>query len=174
QAHRGVPGGALELLGRCREGGAPARDGAWFVPAGPVRQAGDEGRPAAAIVDGLAAALALEARIGVAPGKFVARVAAERVMDGAIEIVADAAAYLAPLTVALLPLTPGALDRLKLLGIATIGEFARLPADALPRRFGREAPLAHRIARGGDDTPLVPRRCPETLALRRTFEPPIE
>jgi hypothetical protein len=56
----------------------------------------------------------------------------------------------------------------------TIGEFARLPSDSLPRRFGREALTAAQIARGNDRTPLVPRRRPPSLAARRTFEPPIE
>jgi nucleotidyltransferase/DNA polymerase involved in DNA repair len=150
--------------------------GAWFVLALPGGSPGDERRLGAAIVDGLAASLGLEARIGIGPGKFVARVAAGRATSGAVEVVAarEGAAYLAPLAITLLPLLPGAIERLKLLGITTIGELARLPADTLPRRFGREAILAGQVARGDDVTLLVPRHAPESLTMGRSFEPTIE
>ncbi|HEY8885347.1 MAG TPA: hypothetical protein VIO35_08550, partial [Chloroflexota bacterium] len=81
---------------------------------------------------------------------------------------------LAPLPISLLPLLPSAIERLKLLGVATIGDFARLPAETLPRRFGHEAALAARIARGDDDARLIPRQRTESLVMRRAFEPPLE
>ena len=174
---------ALDLLERfsdvIEENG---REGAWFVPAGPFPHAGtssrgaEERRLGAAIVDGVAVALGLDVRAGIGPGKFVARIAAERAASGAVEVVDDreAAAYLAPLPINALPLLPRSIERLKLLGISTVGAFAQLPADALPRRFGPESSLAWRIARGNDDAPLVPRRRPETRSMRQTFEPPIE
>src|SRR5579859_2697272 len=168
---------AIDLLDRFSEVVEEATgDGAWFVPAIPNALPSDERRMASAIVDGLAATLGLEARLGLGPGKFVARVAAERAAIGSIEVVAerDAAAYLAPLSVALLPVIPKAIERLKLLGITTIGEFARLPPDTLPRRFGREAEVAGQLARGDDRAPLIPRRQPPNLSLRRGFEPAIE
>jgi nucleotidyltransferase/DNA polymerase involved in DNA repair len=168
---------AIDLLARFSEVVEETTgDGAWFVPAVPNALPSDERRMASAIVDGLAATLGLDARLGLGPGKFIARVAAERAAIGSIEVVAEggAAAYLALLPVALLPLLPNAVERLKLLGIVTIGEFARLPPDTLPRRFGREAIVAGQLARGDDRAPLVPRRQPPTLSLRRGFEPAIE
>jgi DNA polymerase-4 len=168
---------AIDLLARFSEVVEEATgDGAWFVPAVPNALPTDERRMASAIVDGLAATLGLDARLGLGPGKFVARVAAERAAVGAIEVVAegDGATYLAPLPVALLPLLPSAVERLKLLGIVAIGEFARLPPDTLPRRFGREATTAGQLARGDDRASLVPRRQPPTISLRRGFEPALE
>lgn len=166
-------GRALDLLERFSEvieenGNA----GAWFIPARPV----DERRLGATIVDALAASLSLNARIGIAPGKFVAKVAAERATAEAVEVVTtpSACTYLAHLPITLLPLLPKAIERLKLLDISTIGEFARLPADALPRRFGREAILAHQIARGNDPAVLIPRQRPEVMVASRSFEPPVE
>ncbi len=172
-----VLGRALDLLDRFSEVVEESiGDGAWFIPAASGGSGNDERRLAAAIVDGLAATLGLDARVGIGSGKFIARVAAERAAVSASEIVSteNGAAYLAPLPLELLPLLPSGVERLKLLGISTIGELARLPPDTLPRRFGREAALASQLARGDDRATLVPRRQPATLAMRRSFEPPIE
>ena len=177
-----VFGRALDLLERFAEAiEENGREGAWFIPVGlPVHTATprvvEERRLGAAVVDGIAAAFGLDTRVGIGPGKFIARVAAERASSGAVEIVAtsESAAYLAPLPITLLPLLPRSIERLKLLGISHIGAFARLPSDALPHRFGPEAGLAWRIARGDDDAPLIPRQRPETPSMRQTFEPPIE
>ena len=168
---------ALDLLDRFAEVVEPdAQLGAWFLPTVTARSPQEERRLGAAIVDGVAAMLGLESTLGVATGKFLAKVIAERAEIGALEVVpADrSAAFLAPLPITILPLSLGAVDRLKLLGIVTVDDFARLPAETLPRRFGREAILAHRLSRGEDDTLLVPRQRRETRSLRRTFEPPIE
>lgn len=152
-----------------------AAEGAWFLPAAPAPGVAEERRLAVSIVDGLAASLGLETRLALAPGKAVARLAAERERDP-VTIIPDgaAASYLAPLPVGLLPLAPRALERLRLLNVTTIGQFARLPADNLSRRFGKEAPLAHAIAQAREDTPLVPRKRPEVRFLGRSFERSIE
>ncbi len=173
---------ALDLLDRFAEAiEENGCEGAWFVPAGPpthspASRTAEERRLGATIVDGIAAALGLNARVGIGSGKFVARVAARRASAGAVEVVVteETAAYLESLPVTLLPLSLRSIERLKLLGISTIGAFAHLPSDALPRRFGPESILAWRIARGDDDAPLTPRRRPETWSMRQTFEPPIE
>lgn len=173
---------ALDLLERFSDAlEEDGRRGAWFLPAtlgprSPAARGRDERRLGAAIVDGLAAALGLEARVGIASGKHLARLAAERLTTSSVEVIAsaDTTAYLDPLPVTFLPLLPRAIERLKLLGVTTIGAFAHLPVEELPRRFGPEATLAWRIARGDDDTPLVPRRRPEICALRQSFDPPIE
>lgn len=169
-----ILGRALDLLDRFAEVVEPSGiAGAWFVPALPFF---DERRLGAALVDGLAASLGLEGRIGVGPGKFIARIAAERAVSGSAEIIPPgrAAAYLASLPVTHLPLSLRAIERLKLLGIATIADFAGLPVESLARRFGRESPFAQRLARGEDETLLIPRQRPELRTRRRTFEPAIE
>jgi nucleotidyltransferase/DNA polymerase involved in DNA repair len=162
----------LDLLERFSEiVEANGTSGGWFLPAKPM----DERRLAAAIVDSLAASLSLDASVGLASGRFVARLAAERAMSESVEVVGPGqeCAYLAPLPVTLLPLQPKAIERLELLGLLTIDAFAHLPADSVPRRFGREALRAHEIARGIDSVTLVPRQRSETLAASRAFEPSI-
>ncbi|MBI2941313.1 MAG: DNA polymerase Y family protein, partial [Chloroflexi bacterium] len=95
--------------------------------------------------------------------------------DGAtVVLTGDVTTYLAPLPVEVLPLAPQALARLRLLGIRTVGQFARLPRDGLPCRFGPEAALAHALARGHDDRPVVARKRPEVRVARHEFEPAVE
>jgi protein ImuB len=58
------------------------------------------------------------------------------------------------------------------LGITTLGEFAALPAAEAANRFGAAGQLAHRLARGLDPRPLVPRPPAADLSVQREFDPP--
>jgi nucleotidyltransferase/DNA polymerase involved in DNA repair len=123
------------------------------------------------------ARLGFRPRLALAPGRFAARVAAERdplAAEASGVLVGDVAAYLAPLPLAVLPLPPRALERLQRLGLRTVGAFARLPRDGVGRRFGPEAVAAHRLAAGADERPLVPRRRPQLRRARHAFEPAVE
>ncbi|MGM0400579.1 MAG: hypothetical protein ACQEQT_04680 [Chloroflexota bacterium] len=101
----------------------------------------------------------LRPRMGVAGGKFAARMAAASCADGRWHVVEGADAdYLAPLPVEGLPLSREALRRLRLLGIDTMGAFARLSPTAVAGQFGPQSLRAHRWARGEDRRPLVGRR----------------
>jgi nucleotidyltransferase/DNA polymerase involved in DNA repair len=103
----------------------------------------------------------MEARIGVAGSKFAAWMAAKmchREEGFAVPEGGDRA-FLSPLSVTELPLSVETLRRLALLGIRTVGEFARLPATSVAEQFGPESLEAHRWGKGKDDRPLSgPRR----------------
>jgi protein ImuB len=71
-------------------------------------------------------------------------------------------AALAALPVAALGLGADVAMRLSALGIDRAGALARLPEGTLAHRFGPAGVLAARLARGEDDSPLVP-YVPETL-----------
>jgi protein ImuB len=58
------------------------------------------------------------------------------------------------------------------LGIWTLGDFARLPATDAASRFGAAGAQAHRLARGLDPRPLIPRPPQAALSAGREFEPP--
>jgi protein ImuB len=60
------------------------------------------------------------------------------------------------------------------LGIWTLGDFARLPAAEAASRFGTAGAQAHRLARGLDPRPLIPRPPQADLSVGREFEPPAE
>lgn len=104
----------------------------------------------------------LPIRAAVGPNKFTAR-AATYVRDGCICAPGEAAQLLAPLRLEVLDVEPAILERLHLLGIATLGELARLPHGPFVRRFGARAARWHERARGIDPTPFRPR--PYTLQI---------
>ena len=110
-------------------------------------------------------------RLAAGPSRFCAYAAARttRARRGPrIVRPADAAAFLAPLPVALLRSRPELAwlpEMLMRLGIRTLGELAALPRAAVAERFGHPGLLALRLATG-DDTPLDPRRPPEPVAER--------
>jgi protein ImuB len=99
-------------------------------------------------------------RAAVGPNRFVAAAAAWR-GDGAV-CAGDPAAFVAPLPLELLEIDPGICERLRLLGVTTLGELAALPHGPFVRRFGAEAARWHDRARGIDERLLKPR----TRALR--------
>jgi protein ImuB len=113
---------------------------------------------------GTLAGFDLPLRVGFGPNRFVAHAATWRgdgfVCDG------DPAAFLAPLPIELVldasiaarAAQAGMRERLRLLGVTTLGELAALPHGPFVRRFGTEAARWHHLARGIDDRPLEPRR----------------
>jgi protein ImuB len=123
-------------------------------------------------LDGVLAAtrrvLGRGARLGVATSRFAAWCAATQARQRRATVVVDrreTARFLAPLPSGLLRSRqelaelPEALERL---GVRTLGELAALPAPAVAERFGHPGLLALDLARGRD-TPLTPRRPPESI-----------
>ena len=114
--------------------------------------------------------------IGLAGSKFVARTAALKALPGHALIVekGTARSFLGELSVAYLPVSEEMQRRLGLLGLRTIGQYAALSRDGVTNQFGREGTWAHRLARGHDDRPLLPRHAQDHEAVERIFDDPIE
>ncbi|MDW8060959.1 MAG: hypothetical protein RMK01_12910 [Thermomicrobium sp.] len=150
-----------------------AGHGAWFDAGGVRLRDGDEERYGRAILAAVAAAGGA-GRVGVAATPWVARVAARVAESGETVAVPahETRAFLGPLPLEWLPLPRRVLARLRALGIVTIGRFAELPPADVRRRFGPEAALAHRLARGDDPTPFRGEASSEPLRFQRTLEPP--
>jgi DNA polymerase-4 len=86
----------------------------------------------------------------------------------------EGAATLAPLSLDLLPADPATRARFALFGLTVMGELAALPRSAVGAQFGAAGERLQQLARGEDPRPLVPRRRPEQLSRRATFETPAE
>lgn len=155
----------LESIGAAVE---PERPGlACFAARGLLRL---HGGSLARVLDAVRHALRQPVRLGAGPSRFCALAAASRARVRRPEVVvggeAEAAAYLAPLPVALLRGRREAaalVEPLARLGVETLGALAALPRDAVADRFGAPGLLAHELARGRDGR-LAPRRPPERLA----------
>lgn len=113
----------------------------------------------------LLAPYALPTRIAAAANKFTAYAAAQT-QDGAICAVGQERAFLAPLSLQLLGIDDRLHERLRMLGVTTLGELARLPHGPFVRRFGMQAARWHLCARGEDPTPLFPRA--QAIAIEAT------
>jgi nucleotidyltransferase/DNA polymerase involved in DNA repair len=117
----------------------------------------------------------LPAKLGVASGKFPARVAATAVNAGELLLIPSGqeAAFLDGFTVALLPVDGETLRQLDLLGLYTLGQLAALPVSALLDRFGKQGRIMHRLASGRDTSPVAAYVPPVVERLRRAWDGPL-
>jgi nucleotidyltransferase/DNA polymerase involved in DNA repair len=119
----------------------------------------------------------LRARVGVASGKFAARVAAGRAAPGGVHLVASGGppatrAFLAGEGIRWLPLPPETVGRLELMGLRTLGDLAALPGAAVAARFGPPGHRAWELARGQDGEPVRPRHRVEVASERLELPAP--
>ena len=97
---------------------------------------------------------AWDPRAGAGQRRFVALAAASVARPGQAVIVEgeEEQAFLEPLPLSLLPMTPNRYAELEGLGLRSLGELAQLPAGAVAERLGVEGRQAQRLARGGRKT----------------------
>jgi protein ImuB len=110
-------------------------------------------------------------RIGAAGRRFTALAAASVARAAQIVIVAEQEeeAFLEPLPLSLLPLTPDRYAELEGLGLRRLGELAHLPGSAVSERFGVEGRKAWRLAHGGRKARVRGRRPVSELAETLVF-----
>jgi DNA polymerase-4 len=117
--------------------------------------------------------LNLTASAGVAPNKFLAKIASDwRKPDGLFVIQPDEVdAFLSPLPVGRLP-GVGKITEEKLaeLGIQTVGHLRGLELRALEQHFGRYGLRLHELARGVDNNQVVPDRPTQSISVEDTLE----
>lgn len=126
--------------------------------------------------ESLSRQFSLNAVFGLAAGKFPATMAAHKATANAPVLVrrGDERAFLARLSLALLPLARDAIEHLQLLGMTTIGQVADLPRAAVAVLDGKRGQLAHRIAQGDDPRKVIPKPVARTERIERSFESVIE
>ncbi len=116
--------------------------------------------------------LQLTASAGVAPNKFLAKIASDlQKPDGLVVVMPDQVEdFLRPLPVEKIP-GVGQVTRqhLQEMGVGTIGELAALPLAALVRRFGKRGAYLWELAQGRDDDPVDPSWEPQQLSQETTF-----
>ena len=117
--------------------------------------------------------LSLTASAGVAPNKFLAKLASDwRKPDGLFVIQPEEVdAFLLPLPVGRLP-GVGKVNEEKLakLGVKTVGELRSLERANLEREFGRYGVRLSELARGIDENPVVPDRPTKSISVEDTFQ----
>lgn len=116
--------------------------------------------------------LGLPLRVGIAPVKFLARLAAEEVgREGIREVTADQVeAFLAPLPVLRLPgVGPRTASTLAELGATTVGDLARLDRAALEAALGNHGLAILEASRGRGETRVRASSHPRSLSFESTL-----
>lgn len=119
----------------------------------------------------------LTATAGVAPNKFVAKVASGyRKPDGLTVVVPERVCeFLHPLPIGeMWGVGPVTRAKLEAMGLRTIGDLANCPLELLQERFGRAGAEFAALAQGIDERPVVPDREPRSLSAEETFARDIE
>ena len=117
--------------------------------------------------------LDLTASAGVAPNKFLAKLASDwRKPDGLFVIQPEEVdTFLLPLSIERLPgvgkVTGG---KLKNLGLKTVADLRNLELSVLEGHFGRHGLRLHELARGIDNNPVVSDRPTQSISVEDTFE----
>jgi DNA polymerase-4 len=149
-------------------------DEAFLDVAGATRLLGPPAAIAAAIRARVLAELGLTCSVGVATTKFVAKLASARCKpDGLLVVPADRVlAFLHPLPVTVLwGVGARTAEPLHRLGVRTVGDLARTPADTLRRAVGAAAAAhLHDLAAGRDPRPVRPGEPEKSISADHTTE----
>ena len=117
--------------------------------------------------------LNLTASAGVAPNKFLAKIASDwRKPDGLFVIQPEEVdSFLLPLPVGRLPgVGKVTEEKLKRLAVQTVADLRRMDLPALEGRFGRYGARLYELARGIDTSEVVPDRPTQSISAEDTFE----
>ena len=128
---------------------------------------------ARAIREQIRAELHLTASAGVAPNKFLAKIASDwRKPDGLFVIQPEEVdSFLLPLPVSRLPGVGKVMEeKLKGLDVTTIAHLRKMELAALEGRFGRYGVRLYELARGLDKSEVIPDRPTKSISAEDTFE----
>jgi DNA polymerase-4 len=117
--------------------------------------------------------LKLTASAGVAPNKFLAKLASDWRKPNGLFVIQpdDVDAFLLPLPVGRLPGVGKVTDeKLAKLGIKTVSELRGVDLSALEHEFGRYGMRLYELARGMDESEVIPDRPTQSISVEDTFE----
>ena len=148
-------------------------DEAFLDVSGALRRLGPPARIAALIRAQVHEQHGITCSVGVAPSKFIAKLASARCKPDGLLVVpaAEVLAFLHPLPVqALWGVGDRAAQTLARLGLRTVGDIAQTPAATLKREFGAAVGthLAS-LAWAKDDRPVVPHTAEKSIGAEETF-----
>jgi DNA polymerase-4 len=117
--------------------------------------------------------LQLTASAGVAPNKFLAKIASDwKKPDGLFVIQPhEAQDFLLPMPVGRIPGVGKVTEtRMKEAGIKTVGDLYALELSALEELFGSYGARLYQLSRGFDQNPVIPNRVSKSISKEDTFE----
>jgi len=115
----------------------------------------------------------LVASVGVAPSKFLAKLASDLDKPDGFRVIRpdEVRTVLDPLPVStIFGVGPRTSKRLEAMGVHTVADLASRPREEVLRRFGSSGAWIHDLAHGIDPRRVVPRREEKSFSIERTFE----
>jgi nucleotidyltransferase/DNA polymerase involved in DNA repair len=117
--------------------------------------------------------LSLVASVGLAPNKFLAKIASDLGKPDGFVVVRPGGerAFLAPLPISRLwGVGPKTEARLRQVGFQTVGQLARAAPETLEDVFGHAGRELCELANGRDDRAVVPEQAAKSIGAEHTFE----
>ena len=117
--------------------------------------------------------LQLTASAGVAPNKFLAKIASDWRKPNGLFVIQphEVQDFLMELPVGRIPGVGQVTEaRMKEVGVGKVGDLYALDLSTLESHFGRYGLRLYELARGIDDTPVVPNRKSKSISSEDTFE----
>ena len=109
-------------------------------------------------------------RVGIADSKFAAYAVARNASPmRAARAPEDAAAFLAPLSIDLLPVSAEIRAALRRFGLRLLGDVSRAGRTAMFDRFGNEGATAWELSVGVDGRPFIPRKVDDSVVENTTL-----
>ena len=117
--------------------------------------------------------LNLTASAGVAPNKFLAKIASDWKKPNGLFVIQphEVQSFLLPLPVGRIPGVGQVTEaRMRTFGITTVGDLYAMELFLLEHHFGRYGHRLYELARGIDNNPVVPNRPSKSVSAEDTFE----
>lgn len=143
-----------------------------YLDVSPGRYTGEDPVAIAARIQARVAELGITCSIGVATGKAVAKIASDMDKPRGLTVVypGGEAAFLAPMDVRAMPgIGKQSAERLRRIGIRTLGALADAPLDKLTPLFGVNAQAVRDRARGIDPREIATESEVKSVSHERTF-----
>jgi len=147
-------------------------DEAFLDVTGSLRLLGPAPQIARNIKDAIKTETGLTASVGVAPNKFLAKLASDLKKPDALVVITpeDIDRVLPPLDIGKIwGIGPKTAARLARLNIKTINDLRKMSFEWLTDRFGIDAEHYRRLALGQDDRPVTPDRQAKSIGQEETF-----
>ena len=119
------------------------------------------------------AEIGITVSIGLAPNKFLAKIASDLDKPRGFSVIgaAEAVSFLEPRPVGILPgVGPAMVAALAARGLSTVGDIARADLKELAARFGSNGMRLHALARGRDSRRVDPDQGRKSISAETTFE----
>jgi DNA polymerase-4 len=117
--------------------------------------------------------LNLTASAGVAPNKFLAKIASDWKKPNGLFVIQphEVQSFLLPLPVGRIPGVGYVTEaRMKAVGVTTVGDLYAMEISTLEHYFGRYGHRLYELSRGIDHNPVVPNRSSKSISAEDTFE----